>query len=226
MKKHLISSKMKILPALLIILPAVIFSAAPSKINYQGRLLDVSGVPVDGESKNVIFGFYRDAVGTQELNSAPSINTQYTVTPVKGFFSIAVDVKPEWFVGGNVYMQVSVEGVELGPPQLLVSSPYALSVSEGAIGVNELKNESVNRAKIDPNALVKVYITKDGRIVLGEMLDIGGTQKLGYKSAVCRISSGSRYLGCDGNCLSNATTEPEHCELTDDDWIGSLMLKP
>ncbi|MBK8869925.1 MAG: hypothetical protein IPN19_02455 [Elusimicrobia bacterium] len=227
MKKHLISIKTNILPALLIFLPAVVFSAAPSKINYQGRLLDVSGVPIDGgDPKAVNFGFFRDEAKSQDLNLISPINTQYEVIPVKGFFSIAVDVKSEWFVGGDVYMQVSVEGDELGPPQLLVSSPYALSVSEGSIGVNELKNESVTRAKIDPNELLKIYKTADGRLVLGEMLDIGGEQKLGYKSAVCRESFGSRYLDCAGTCRANATNEPDNCELNDTNWIGSLLLRP
>jgi hypothetical protein len=136
-----------------------------------------------------------------------------------------VEVKAEWFVGGNVYMQVSVEGVELGPPQLLVSSPYALSVSEGSIGVNELKNESVNRAKMDSNALLKIYKTADGRLVLGELLDIGGKTKLGYKSAVCRNGT-SRYMDCNGVCPDTPTDTPERCELTDAQWIGSLLTKP
>jgi hypothetical protein len=225
MKKHSILSKMNMLPALLILLPAVVFSAAPSKINYQGRLLDVSGVPIDGVAKVVNFGFFRDAAKSQDLNLISPINTQYSVTPVKGFFSIGVEVKAEWFVGGNVYMQVSVEGVELGPPQLLVSSPYALSVSEGSIGVNELKNESVNRAKMDSNALLKIYKTADGRLVLGELLDIGGKTKLGYKSAVCRNGT-SRYMDCNGVCPDTPTDTPERCELTDAQWIGSLLTKP
>ena len=162
MKKHLISIKTNILPALLIFLPAVVFSAAPSKINYQGRLLDVSGVPIDGgDPKAVNFGFFRDEDKSQDLNLISPINTQYEVIPVKGFFSIAVEVKPEWFVGGDVYMQVSVEGDELGTPQLLVSSTYDLSVSEWSIEVNELKNESVTREKIDHNELLRIHKTAD-----------------------------------------------------------------
>lgn len=215
--------KIKVIPALLILLPAFVFSAAPSKINYQGRLLDSSGVPIESGQKVVNFGFFSDEAAIQNLNSPPSIDTEYTVTPVKGFFSIAVDVKPEWFVGGDVYMQVSVEGVPLGSPQLLVSSPYALSVSEGSIGVKELKNESVNRAKMDSNALLKVYKTADGRLVLGQ--DIG-SGVWGYYSSVCRNET-SRYMECNGNCLGgSARANPAPCPLTDVEWIGSLLLKP
>jgi hypothetical protein len=202
---------------LVLIIPVAVFCASPSKINYQGRLLDNVGSPVNSET-TVSFGFFRDKEKTDQLNSANPELTTFYVTPVNGFFSQTIDVDPNWFIGGDVYMDVSVGGNPLGDPQLLVSAPYALAVAENSIGKNEINSSS----------LAKVYKTVDGHLVLGEMLEIDGEPKLGYKSAACRYSDGFlsyiRYFGCDGGCPSDYTT-PVPCELTDADWVGSLILK-
>jgi hypothetical protein len=199
---------------LVFLIPVSIYCASPHKINYQGRLLDNAGSPVNSETQ-VSFGFFRDEAKNVDLNSGNSLSTTFQVTPVNGFFSQTIDVDPNWFIGGDVYMDVSVGGTPLGAPQLLVSAPYALAVAENSIGKNEINSSS----------LAKVYKTVDGRLLLGEMVEIDGNQKLGYKSVAC-VYSGlwTRFLDCDGGCPIGQTS-PVPCELTDADWVGSLILK-
>ena len=101
--------------------------AVPQLLNYQGKLADSLGKPVDG-SKQMIFEFH-DAAVDGNLLGGFSETQQVVVT--KGVFNVLIGsattggVPALVFDQPSVYLGVSVEGEPLSPRQHISSVAYA-----------------------------------------------------------------------------------------------------
>ncbi len=216
-----------------IVMVSLSMAAAPLFINYQGKLTDSSGVPIENEvSVSFSFRFYNHpTLSGANLLGSPDPNL---VTPENGVFSVPVPVQAEWFSGTDVYLGVSVDGgLEMLPRQKLVSSPFALAVGANSVGFDEIKNDAVIGAKIlngtvgeddlaggavakgklKSNDLLDVYKTRgDERLILGA----------NYYSAVCDTTGAPKYFECDGSCGSD--TKANSC--TNGVMIGRVINLP
>jgi len=115
-----------------------LFAAAPAKINYQGKLTDSSGIPIN-VATNVEFAV-ENLAGAQQWASGT-----LSITPVNGVFNQILDV-PESVIQANteLYLELRVAGTPMVPRQRLVAAPYALAVAAGSVGVAELNTTSVD----------------------------------------------------------------------------------
>ena len=99
----------------------------PQLLNYQGKLADNLGKPVDA-SKQMVFEFY-DAAAAGNLLEGFSETQQVIVA--KGIFNVLIGsataggVPASVFDHASVYLSVKVQGQELSPRQRLVSVAYA-----------------------------------------------------------------------------------------------------
>jgi hypothetical protein len=100
----------------------------PQLINYQGRLNDGAGLPVNNLSVPMVFGVWDAATvgsGSQlwtEAQSVPVVNGLYSVR-----LGAVTPVPASVFTASPRYLQVSVFGETLSPRAILTSVPYALN---------------------------------------------------------------------------------------------------
>lgn len=123
-------------------------SAAPSLLNYQGRLAKPDGTPVPDGNYSIRFSLYTAVTGgtqkwTQTINPVSVKNGTFAVF-LSGFSADTFD--------GDLWLQIKIgSDAALSPRQQLVSVAYAMkanSVPDGAIGTNQLADNAVTSAKI------------------------------------------------------------------------------
>ena len=109
----------------------------PQLLNYQGKLADGRGTPVDG-SKEMVFEFYDSAKGHDPLEG---FSERQQVVVTAGIFNALIGSATEGgvpasvFHGASVYLSVTVEREELLPRQRIVSVAYAFrSDDAGSVG--------------------------------------------------------------------------------------------
>jgi hypothetical protein len=118
-------------------------SATPITVNWQGRLLDTDGSPINGPT-DVELVLYQDAVTTTAFHT----ETADPLTLVDGFISVRLGaelsnpLQSEDFMGG-AWVQVRIDDVDLGARTELVSVPYA-GVAAQLDGVARLADTSVS----------------------------------------------------------------------------------
>ncbi len=144
--------------------------AVPMNFQHQGRMLDSSGVPLDG-SMLLTFRLYDASAGGSAVWQEPHTNVDF----VNGYYNVmlgsVVDLESTDFDGDSLYMTVQVAaGAELTDRVELVSVPYAIlaesaeTVADGAaINASSIKVNDVtiidSSGKIDASALVGVSDT-------------------------------------------------------------------
>ncbi len=99
------------------------------KINYQGRLTDTGGTPLDGTYPMRFQIYDSDTGGTLLWDSGPS---PMSVDVDQGLFNVELDVNPADFNGQALWLRIYVDGDWLLPRQELLPVPYALSLRPGA----------------------------------------------------------------------------------------------
>lgn len=117
--------------------------SVPQLINYQGRLTDDTGQPVDGTTVDILFRFYGDPVNNNPLYLSV---TQYDVLVTGGIYSVLIGSGT--IVAGDeksladvfqkhpeVWMGVNVDGSWLTPRQRITSVPYSMAVDLNFIEV-------------------------------------------------------------------------------------------
>jgi hypothetical protein len=104
--------------------------AAPSStttVNYQGRLFDNSGDPVNG-NVTLVFSLYDQASGGNR-KWGPETHTDVTVSD--GLFSVLLGSRtaegvPQSALGGDLWLETNVNGETLLPREQLGAVPYAI----------------------------------------------------------------------------------------------------
>jgi len=106
---------------LVLLVAGYVYGEVPSKINYQGRLIE-NNVPVHNPTPGVPMIF---KVGGQEVyNSVKDGN----VPVYNGLFRVELNLKDiDWTAGVVKYLEVTVDGKPLSPPEPLYAYPYAIN---------------------------------------------------------------------------------------------------
>ena len=145
------------------------FADVPATLNFQGRLTDTAGNPVNG-NRNFRFEIWNASTGGTRVWQSGAGNISINVG--NGIYSILLG---DTGVSGMLafgslnfdqplYLQVYVEGAAIGSRVPLAASPYALSVKDGAI----------TNGKIANNAVTLNKLSVGGTAVNGYFLSISG----------------------------------------------------
>jgi hypothetical protein len=135
-------------------------------VNYQGRLADNLGTPLDG-SYGMSFALY-DAASAGNLVWGPE---DHPAVPVSdGLFSVGLGSRttggiPTTTWNGDRYLEITVGGETLSPRELIRSVPIAgmaLTVPDGAIGSSQIADGAVDTAKLLANAVTNAQTVMFG----------------------------------------------------------------
>jgi hypothetical protein len=108
-------------------LPDTPTAAVSSEINYQGRLTNAGGAPLNG-TYTMRFGIYSAEVGGVMWWDSGKLS----VTVANGLFNVPLAVNSRAFDGRELWLLIEVDGEALTPRQKLLPAPYALSLRPGA----------------------------------------------------------------------------------------------
>ncbi|MBN1877650.1 MAG: hypothetical protein JXA33_25735 [Anaerolineae bacterium] len=133
--------------------------AAPT-INYQGRLADSAGTPIN-DTVAMQFSLYDDPSAGSVLWGPES---HLTVPVSDGLFSVGLGSQttcgiPTNVLSGDVWLEITVDGETLSPREQLRAVPYAmqarvaLTVPDGSIGTAQIADGAVTQDKA-PSLLV------------------------------------------------------------------------
>jgi len=157
----------------LLLASAWVTATPPGMINYQGRLLNIEGDPLD-TTITLTFNIYELPSGGLSIWTEQMVD----VAVEKGLFAVILGsgspVSAELFDGSERYLGITVgtDG-EISPRTRLVSGPYALmsafadssdisaTVPDGAIGEVQLEDGAVTSNKIALSAVVGSHIDSD-----------------------------------------------------------------
>ena len=111
-------------------------AVVPGEVNYQGLLLDSGGNPVTGNA-DFVFSLFDVASGgvalwTESHDDVPVLDGVYDVV-----LGSTTPLTPGLVAGGDLHLEISVDGETLSPRQRLLAVPYALSAAsvDGLSGV-------------------------------------------------------------------------------------------
>lgn len=173
---------------------AALAVAAPTDVHHQGRLLDVSGVPIDG-SQSVTFTLFDAATGGANLwDQTLTVDVEY------GYFSVELALDPTDFNGAARWLETSVGARVLAPRQAIASVPYALALSTPS---SLPAGTTLNGATIATGAHYTDANVVDGPLSLHAATTLDG--------AVVAVHTPQGAL-CDGNfcTYSFSTTSPPY----------------
>jgi len=142
--------------------------AAPTVMNFQGKLLDNAGTPIDG-TKNMIFRIYAVSTG----GTAIWQETQNSVSISTGIFNVLLGstnnppLTASVFVstvpsGSNRYLEIEIDGTTVGDRQRIASVGYAY---EAEIASRAVGNFTVN-GNINTTGLIA---TTSGFLAAGQV---------------------------------------------------------
>jgi len=127
--------------------PASAPSLSATTVNYQGRLANPDGTPVEDRSYGMSFALY-DAQEDGNLVWGPDVHEAVPVSG--GLFSVGLgsgtagEIPPTTW-NGDRYLEITVSGETLEPRELLRSVPIAgmaLTVPDGSISSSKLNIDS------------------------------------------------------------------------------------
>jgi hypothetical protein len=123
-------------------------------INYQGRLADGSGTPIDNTNPGLgmTFALYDVQSGGSPLWS----ETHANVPVAEGLFSVrlgSINALSTGHLSGDRWLGLQVgTDPEMSPREKLAAVPYAMmagTVSDGAIGTDQIADGAVTSSKLD-----------------------------------------------------------------------------
>jgi len=149
-------------------------------VNYQGRLADPLGNPLDG-SYAMSFSLW-DAPSTGNLIWGPE---NHPTVPVSGgLFSVGLGSQtsggiPTTVWDGDRYLEITVGGETLSPRELIRSVPIAgmaLTVPDGAIGTAQIADGAISPGKLSftPSRFVPVQ-PEGNALYLGNQSNVDWT---------------------------------------------------
>ncbi len=196
-------------------------AAAPALINYQGRLLDDAGAPLDGT-----FALTFRILPTLTGGTPLFVETHPSVLAIDGVFQVVLGsvaaLDPSVFDLDDLWLEVVVEGETLEPRQRITSEAFAFraqgaetllqSCSEGDIlrylsGVWTCTPVSALLGTCTPGQVEACYSGPPG------------TQGIGVCSAGTRTCTGGSVWG---TCTGELLPALEVCNGLDDDCDGAI----
>jgi len=131
--------------------PASAPGPSATTVNYQGRLADSGGTPLDG-TYGMSFSLW-DASSGGNLIWGPESHAAVPVA--EGLFSVGLGSQtsggiPTSVWNGDRYLEITVGGETLSPRELIRSVPIAgmaLTVPDGAIGTDQIADGAVTQVK-------------------------------------------------------------------------------
>jgi len=189
--------------AVLMLLVGSVLAAVPQLMNYQGKLTDANGNPIDG-TVSIVFSIYPDSTGGTALWT----ETQPTVTVTSGLFNVllgSVNAIPDSiFDGSTRWLGIKV-GIdpEMTPRQRIVSVGYAYRATK-ADTAEYARNAGEGQIIYD------VIVAPSG----GDYTDIGSAIAAGKKKLF--IKSGTYTL-------SSHLSLPDNTLLQGEDWDNTVV---
>ncbi|MGE3180395.1 MAG: tail fiber domain-containing protein [Phycisphaerae bacterium] len=102
-------------------------AAQQNRFTHQGRLLDSTGMPLDGVV-DLSYTAFNDPVAGDNLGSSGKDG----VSVSDGLFTAIVDLPGRIFDGSDVWLEISVNGTVLSPRVQMTATPNALFAREAA----------------------------------------------------------------------------------------------
>ncbi len=171
---------------LLSLLVLLTFSLAqadiPKIIHFQGRLTDLSGVPISEGGHGITFNLWDAETGGNLLWTG-----NYTVSTKSGYYSIDLGDSPSPFPAAMTFdqpyyldLQVGGDPDVLSPRIKLDSAAYAMNVADNAIVTTKLKDSAVTEVKLADSAVTNAKLAYhavtadkmvDGAVINGKLAD-------------------------------------------------------
>ena len=140
---------------------ALTYGAVPTLMSYQGKLVDSSGVPLDGNVA-ITFTLYTASTGGTTLwtEAYTGVSPAPYVSVSQGHFSVSLGsltpISPDVFSGSTVYLGVKIGAdSEMTPRVSLLTTPYAFNSSR----LDGFPKESFLRADIDNSLTRKIQLS-------------------------------------------------------------------
>ncbi len=179
----------------------------PKTIAYMGYLTDSSGDVVDDGDHTITFRLYEQAAGGVVVWEASR-----TVTTGDGLFSVVLGETVslvEVSFDRPYYLGISIgAGDELAPRIPLVASAYSLhakSVEAGAVGTEQLADDSVTGAKV-ADAAVGTAQLADGSVTTDKVADAAITSAELAADAVTAVKIASGAVVTSVNNVTDGVT--------------------
>lgn len=169
-------------------LPITGLCEVPQQINFQGRLTDAEGNPLNGDY-TINFHLFNAETGGSQLWSSPDGEEQM-VTVINGIYNVKLGIYEPLdstiFYDGMVWLEVVVEGEILFPRQQITATAYALKagdadtlgnhtvedfslnghthivtsdmIADGTVTAADLGNDSVSSSEITSNAVSSIEV--------------------------------------------------------------------
>lgn len=143
---------------MLLLLPAV--HASETAITYQGQLRQ-NGAPYNG-TPDMQFRLWSALTGGYTF---PSVNMLSQVPVQDGLFQVVLDFGDQAFGAQPLYLEVTVDGTELAPRQLLTAAPRALSAApwHSSPGGGGFSDGPIGIGIVAPDAALQV----NGAVIAG-----------------------------------------------------------
>ncbi len=145
-----------------LLLPTVAL-AVPGELTHQGRLMDSTGLPLDGDLDVTVSVFDTETGGTAAWTQS------WTAVPFdNGYFSLTLTgVDDTVFDGNKLWLELSVDGNTAGARQPIVSVPYALRTDTATNVVGGIAD--VGEIRISGTTVIDSAGTIDGSLVTGTL---------------------------------------------------------
>jgi hypothetical protein len=185
-------------------------TAAPSLMNFQGRLTKPDGTPVANGTYALRFSLWDAASGGTEKWS----QTINSVTVTNGTFSALLSPSTAGLFNGNLWLEIKIgSNAPLTPRQQIVSVAYAMkanSVPDGSITSGSLLDGTITGADIANGSITGDKLASN---VLNNVWKLGGNS-----------GAANTYIGTlDDNPLRFFTNFTQRMSL---EANGNLILQP
>jgi len=187
MKRNLFASVL-IVALVCVAFPRHAFSAIPQTINYQGRLLDSSGLPMEGVI-TMTFTFFSSLTGGSALwNEAQDLELN------NGYFNVllgAVTAFPAGLFNNPLYIEMAIGSETLSPRKPLASAPYALVAAKALqVPVGSIQDDAVTSSTIAASAVTSAAI-ENGTVATEDIAAGAVTESWSGSASSTAVSAGA-----------------------------------
>lgn len=161
---------------LVVMLISVASADVPTMINYQGKLTDNAGDPID-TTVDILFTICVDSAGVLCIWG----ETQPGVEIVDGLFNVklgsVVSIDPDVFIDDDRWMHIKIGGSggeDIEPPTEFLTSPYAFNSTYADTSFN-IANDSVTSQSI-ANGTIQFQDIGSNGAVDGDVMKFNGSQ--------------------------------------------------